>query len=460
MLLGWLDGPINKSQHLSSFYLSPQRASQIRSIPFTGESSDDDEESTSDAEENAMMVCTATYGSHNSSNTDNTETSMSGSSSSPSRSMKTSPSLSPGKQNPSVAVNHQQSVAASPKYLPARRDMSFESGMSDDYAIPPDATLTTTMTMTMPPTVEEHSSMTSTAVAASSVGVAPPTGSAPVPVPCMNMSMQSLLMRSSFADSPVKKVETLEKMGTLSKLGGKLKTWQKRYFVLKNGSLTYYKSQSDVNRKPSGQFVIDEECRISKVEGAPTFEINTGKKTYYLTADSNAVIEDWVRVLQNVQKRNAAKLLLLNKNDQQHKPTIQGWATKVKNGHSKKCWCVLFGKQFLYFKQPEDQNSLGQINMRDCRVDEVEHVSDSDSEEREDHPAQSQARLTVAINPTNQGPTYLIFSTKQERDNWLYHLTVVSSVGPNAGSQYEQIVQKLMETDGDASEYSRSSGSD
>lgn len=387
-----------------------------------------------------MMVCTATYGSHNSSNTDNTETSMSGSSSSPSRSMKTSPSLSPGKQNHSSSHHSQQLAGGPPKYLPARRDMSFESGMSDDYAIPPDATAADPQ---IPSTVEEHSSM--------ATGVTQMTNTAPVPVPCMNVSMQSVLMRSSFSDSPMKKVETLEKMGTLSKLGGKLKTWQKRYFVLKNGSLTYYKSQSDVGRKPQGQFVIDEECRISKVEGAPTFEINTGKKTYYLTADSNGVIEDWVRVLQNVQKRNAAKLLLLNKNTADHKPTIQGWATKVKNGHSKKCWCVLFGKQFLYYKQPEDANSFGQINMRDCRVDEVEHVSDSDSEERED-PAQSQARLTVAINPTNQGPTYLIFGTKQERDNWLYHLTVVSSVGPNAGSQYEQIVQKLMETDGDASE--------
>lgn len=408
-----------------------------------------------------MMVCTATYGSHNSSNTDNTETSMSGSSSSPSRSIKTSPSLSPGKQNPSGLAatsvphqgshqqqqNHHHPSMASPKYVPAKRDISFESGMSDDYAIPPDAQ------MTIPPTVAEHSVLSSvTGGGGGGTGTTTTTG---VAVPSMNMSMQSLIMRSSYAtDSPSRKVETLEKMGTLSKLGGKLKTWQKRYFVLKNGSLTYYKSQSDVTRKPQGQFVIDEDCRITKVEGAPTFEINTGKKTYYLTADSNAVIEDWVRVLQNVQKRNAAQLLLLNKNDQQHKPTIQGWASKVKNGHSKRCWCVLFGKQFLYFKNPEDANSLGQINMRDCRVDEVEHVSDSDSEEREDQ-GQSQARLTVAINPNNQGPTYLVFGTKQERDNWLYHLTVVSSVGPNAGSQYEQIVQKLMETDGDPSECRR-----
>lgn len=88
--------------------------------------------------------------------------------------------------------------------------------------------------------------------------------------------------------------------------------------------------------------------------------------------------------------------------------------------------------------------------MRDARVEEVEHVSDSDSEERED-PSQSQARLTVAIYPAHQGPTYLILPGKQERDNWIYHLTVVSGGGLHAGTQYEQLVQKLMETDGDPS---------
>lgn len=92
--------------------------------------------------------------------------------------------------------------------------------------------------------------------------------------------------------------------------------------------------------------------------------------------------------------------------------------------------------------------------MRDARVEEVEYVSDSDSEEREDL-NRSQAHLTVAIYPENQGPTYLILPGKQERDNWLYHLTVVSGGRPNAGTQYEQLVQKLMETDGDASRLKR-----
>ncbi|XP_053671463.1 uncharacterized protein CG43867 [Anopheles nili] len=376
------------------------RASQIRSMPFTGDSSDD----SSDGEDGhgAMLTCaTSTHNSHNSTSTDNTETSTSGSASSPSKSLKTSSSLSPAKRSGSESPKNKGRVIS---------ELSFESGLSDDYAIPPDAVSTVDTT-------------------------------------CMDASMPSLLMRTSYADSPNKKMETLEKVGHLAKLGGKLKTWRKRWFVLKNGTLTYWKSQHDVNRKPQGQIALDEACRINRADGASTFEIDTGKKVYYLTADSNATMDDWIRVLQNVQRRNATKLLL-SRDDQ--KPTVQGWVTKVKNGHAKKCWCVLLGKMFLYFKAPGETNPLGQINMRDARVEEVEHVSDSDSEERED-PAQSQARLTVAIYPQQQGvgPTYLILPGKQERDNWLYHLTVVSGGGPNAGTQYEQLIQKLMETDGD-----------
>lgn len=79
------------------------RASQIRSMPFTGESSDD----SSDGEDHAVIApcatatatTTSTHNSHNSSSTDNTETSTSGSASSPSKSLKTSSSLSPAKRN-------------------------------------------------------------------------------------------------------------------------------------------------------------------------------------------------------------------------------------------------------------------------------------------------------------------------------------------------------------------------
>ena len=36
--------------------------------------------------------------------------------------------------------------------------------------------------------------------------------------------------------------KSLEKSGYLTKLGGKIKTWKRRYFVLKNSTLSYWKS--------------------------------------------------------------------------------------------------------------------------------------------------------------------------------------------------------------------------
>ena len=70
--------------------------------------------------------------------------------------------------------------------------------------------------------------------------------------------------------------------------------------------------------------VLNESCRVSRADGSNTFEIATGAgagcKTYYLTADSQPIMEEWVRVLQNVVQRNALKLLL---SQEDHKPTVQ-----------------------------------------------------------------------------------------------------------------------------------------
>ncbi|XP_065213244.1 uncharacterized protein CG43867 isoform X3 [Planococcus citri] len=371
------------------------RASQIRSSPFSGDSSDD----SSDGEDHIHSLIASNSRTTNSS-TDNTavrdsisDTSMSSSSPSKSQSHKTASSLSPLKR----------SSSGSPS-----KNTSFESGISDDYAIPPDAV-----------SCSGDSTDWSTIAATTS------------PSHQQKLNMPELCF---------------EKCGHLAKLGGKLKTWRKRWFHLSTaGKLRYWKTQGDINRKPRGEVFIDEMCKITRAEGGSTFEISTPKKTYYLTADSIPAMEDWLRILQNVQRKNATKLLLSKEN---FKPTLQGWLTKVRNGHAKKCWCILIGKSFLYFKSPSENNPGGQINMREARVEQVEHVSDSDSDEKEAEPAQN---FTIGIFPSSQPPTYLLMPSKQEMDSWLYHLTVVSGGIPHVGTQYEQLIQKLMEIDGDAS---------
>ena len=122
----------------------------------------------------------------------------------------------------------------------------------------------------------------------------------------------------------------------------------------------YHPLKHDIHRKPQGVIILDDSCRISKADGANTFEISTsgtvnelgkGKnnknRTYYLTADTQPLMEDWVRVLQNVIQRNALHLLLRNRRNIQEgsatstvegSSTLEAYLTKVKHGHAKKVW--------------------------------------------------------------------------------------------------------------------------
>lgn len=135
--------------------------------------------------------------------------------------------------------------------------------------------------------------------------------------------------------------------------------------------------QSDVIRKPQGQIELNSCCRIVRGEGAQTFQVAhlptmsqrseglpglelipisntrtlshlaqhfphspplgfnqliTEKKTFYLTADSPNILEDWIRVLQNIIKVQASGPLTV---EASAKPTVRGWLTKVKTqrGH-------------------------------------------------------------------------------------------------------------------------------
>ncbi|KAK8758241.1 hypothetical protein V5799_004127, partial [Amblyomma americanum] len=163
--------------------------------------------------------------------------------------------------------------------------------------------------------------------------------------------------------------EPAEKSGYLTKLGGKLKTWKRRWFVLANGTLRYYKAQHVL-------------------------------RTRQLGACSHGGMGDGVG-----------------------RPTVDGWVTKVKHGHARRCWGALVGRTFFYYRAPDDTNPLGQIPLRDARVEEVLHLSDSDEDEtgadksERSTTGQQQQQFTVALLPRNQSPTYLLFPTRQEMMN-------------------------------------------
>ncbi|XP_040333409.1 pleckstrin homology domain-containing family H member 1 isoform X5 [Herpailurus yagouaroundi] len=243
--------------------------------------------------------------------------------------------------------------------------------------------------------------------------------------------------------------ESLEKSGYLLKMGSRVKTWKRRWFVLRQGQIMYYKSPSDVIRKPQGQVELNSRCQIVRGEGAQTFQLISEKKTYYLTADSPSLLEEWIRVLQSLLKVQAIGPLALPQGG--IKPTVKGWLTKVKHGHSKLVWCALVGRTFYYYRSHEDKRPLGHLPVQDARIEEVDRSCDSD----EDYEAGGTRQLlsshcTLVIHPREHSPTYLLIGTKHEKDTWLYHLTVAAG-GSSAqvGTAYEQLIGKLMDGEGD-----------
>uniref|UniRef100_A0A672UMA6 Pleckstrin homology, MyTH4 and FERM domain containing H2 n=1 Tax=Strigops habroptila TaxID=2489341 RepID=A0A672UMA6_STRHB len=255
------------------------------------------------------------------------------------------------------------------------------------------------------------------------------------------------LPKTSSSSSDNGKNEPLEKSGYLLKMGGKVKTWKRRWFVLKGGELLYYKSPSDVIRKPQGQIELNASSQIERGDGKQTIQLTTEKRTYYLTADSPNILEEWIKVLQNVLKIQAASPLFIQP---EVKPTMKGLLTKVKHGYSKRVWCTLVGKVLYYFRNQEDKFPLGQIKLFEAKVEEVDRSCDSD----EDYEASGRSLLsthyTVVIHPKDQGPTYLLIGSKHEKDMWLYHLTVAAgSTSVNVGSEFEQLICKLLNMEGD-----------
>ncbi|KAK4763103.1 hypothetical protein SAY86_008871 [Trapa natans] len=90
-----------------------------------------------------------------------------------------------------------------------------------------------------------------------------------------------------------------ERSGWLARQGDYIKTWRRRWFVLKQGKLLWFKD-SNVNRLSAPRGVIPVSNCLT-VKGAEdvlnkpfAFEVSTSQDTMYFIADSEKDKEDWI----------------------------------------------------------------------------------------------------------------------------------------------------------------------
>ncbi|KAG7554233.1 Pleckstrin homology domain [Arabidopsis suecica] len=90
-----------------------------------------------------------------------------------------------------------------------------------------------------------------------------------------------------------------ERTGWLTKQGEYIKTWRRRWFVLKQGKLFWFKD-SDITRvsRPRGVVPVAS-CLTAKgaedvLNKQNAFELSTRDETMYFIADSEKEKEDWI----------------------------------------------------------------------------------------------------------------------------------------------------------------------
>ncbi len=257
-----------------------------------------------------------------------------------------------------------------------------DSDDQDDYALPPDAMVMVNGSGLLR---EEEEERPKTPQRTASTR-APPPGTA-FPVSEMN---------SIVKPSPVG-----EKCGYLLKLSGKgrfVRTWKRRWFVLKDGGhLSYYRSEEAYQKgeapsaktatpillEPSSVRLHRPETKESDLKStlANTFQLHYSvteeeggkksskkdekkkkrkKKVLTLSADSRQTLADWLRLLnQTLTANGISRLLQANEGAP---PSIEGPLVRVRLGVSTRLWAALYGQHLVYYLSSSSSSSSADNN--------------------------------------------------------------------------------------------------
>lgn len=97
----------------------------------------------------------------------------------------------------------------------------------------------------------------------------------------------------------VSSLGTPDKDGFLTKQGGSIKNWKKRWFVLKGDTLYYFKTQKDTEQ--TGQIKLEKNSVCSPEQGMRTgkkskfyFSLGTSSRTFFLFAETEETMKQWV----------------------------------------------------------------------------------------------------------------------------------------------------------------------
>eukprot|EP01102_Stenamoeba_stenopodia_P020703 TRINITY_DN8172_c0_g1_i5.p1 TRINITY_DN8172_c0_g1~~TRINITY_DN8172_c0_g1_i5.p1 ORF type:complete len:1732 (-),score=326.42 TRINITY_DN8172_c0_g1_i5:97-5292(-) len=193
---------------------------------------------------------------------------------------------------------------------------------------------------------------------------------------------------SSLIPSSISASAETKQQGWLTKQGDTFKTWNRRWCVMKDGFIVYYKTKTD--KQPIGWLPLQNCLRVevdnSKKNG---FLVFTPHRVYHLIADSPEERVCWMNALsQTIRSTTNSVVLDSSLSNRLPKKKLlssvsydnsekEGYLTKMGGSYKswKKRWCVLKDMFIYYFKTKKDTTPLGSIPLQEASIEVVEESS-------------------------------------------------------------------------------------
>ncbi|XP_009860274.3 pleckstrin homology domain-containing family H member 1 [Ciona intestinalis] len=306
----------------------------------------------------------------------------------------------------------QQKRNGSPAQLRATKRANSQQSMASsegDYAIPPDAMSTHPSLDATDSSEPEHKLFKTSPHPGPSGPVKPPV------------------------DTHTPTAFNGNKAGYLSKLGGRVRAWKKRWFVLQQDALVYYKSPGDVGKKPQGQIPLTalENGEVAKAtrdyQTNCTFHIVAEKRTYYFIADSQTVADDWVKAICDVAQGSRS-----------HKPhrdvtSVSGWLKRTIGGNSCRVWARFNNGVVECYADKQTQTSMMRLSLRGCEVEDVQ-LKVNPGHNRSNSPPPAFEHVIV-VRPISDGEQDVFFSFDNEAEKAAWFRAMTSSVRTSSENQ-------------------------
>lgn len=94
-------------------------------------------------------------------------------------------------------------------------------------------------------------------------------------------------------------MDSLLKEGWLTKQGGVIKTWKRRWFVLNKSTLIYYKKPG---AEEQGRIQLDSASNVltaPECKRQPSFKVITKQRTFYMVADVSQQVSEWIAAISS-----------------------------------------------------------------------------------------------------------------------------------------------------------------